>query len=116
MRPHILEPTSPPAHLPGSTQTINLVQRDLPKDLQVRPVEHTAENPLQTAIVGVQQGLSRHTVGHKPHAQEKEEEEDILHLQGDEGHSHGWTGWELTSRSQRGLFSSIWESRELTLT
>lgn len=45
---------SPPAHLPGSAQTINLVQRDLPKDLQIRPVEHSAENPLQTAVVGVQ--------------------------------------------------------------
>lgn len=45
---------SPPAHLPDSAQTINLVQRDLPKDLQIRPVEHSAENPFQTAVVGVQ--------------------------------------------------------------
>lgn len=72
----------------GCKQTIDLVQRNLSKDLQVGPVEHTAEDPLQAAIVGVQQRLSGHTVGYEPHTQKEEEEEDVFHL---------WEGKDVSS-------------------
>lgn len=66
--------------------------------------------------MGVQQGLSGHTIGHEPHAQEEEEEEDILHLQG-KGHKT-WMSWVGTcpQGSQRGSLYPRVEFRELTLT
>uniref|UniRef100_M3Z5Q0 Uncharacterized protein n=1 Tax=Mustela putorius furo TaxID=9669 RepID=M3Z5Q0_MUSPF len=83
---HGLRGAAPP---PGCVLTVDLVQRDLPEDLQVGPVEHAAEDPLQAPVVGVQQRLRGHAVGHKPHAQEEEEEEDVLYLQGRSGEVSG---------------------------
>lgn len=78
---------------PGGVLTVDLVQGDLPEDLQVGPVEHAAEDPLQAAVVGVQQRLGGHAVGHEPHAQEEEEEEDVPHLGwGERRSAPAWRG------------------------
>ena len=53
---------------------------DMSKYVQVWPVEHSAEDPTGTRIVGVEQRLIGYAVGHEPHRQEEEEEEDVLHL------------------------------------
>lgn len=63
-----------------NTYTIHLFHRDLSKDVQVRPVENTAEDAIQARVVGVNQSLVGYSVCHEPHPQEEEEEEDILHL------------------------------------
>lgn len=61
--------------------TIHLPLRDLPKDLQVGPVEDAAQDIRETTVLGPKEPLSGHPVGNQPHAEEEEEEEHILHLQ-----------------------------------
>jgi hypothetical protein len=62
--------------------------------------------------MGMQQGLSGHTIGHKPYAQEEEEKEDILHLQR-EGH-RAWPRWELALKGHRRAHSTPgWSSESL---
>lgn len=60
--------------------TIHLFHRDLSEDVQVRPVENPPEDAIQVRVIGVKQSLVGYSVGHLPHPQEEEEEEDILHL------------------------------------
>ena len=61
--------------------TVHLPLRDLPKDLQVGPVEDAAQDIREATVLGPKEPLSGHPVGNQPHAEEEEEEEHILHLQ-----------------------------------
>lgn len=60
--------------------TIYLLQWDLAKDMQVGTVQNSAEHPIQTWVVGVEQGLGGHTICYEPNTQEEEEKEHILYL------------------------------------
>lgn len=60
--------------------TINLLHWNLSKDVQVRSVENSAKNPIRNGIVGINQSLIGYSICNEPHAQEEEEEEDVLHL------------------------------------
>ena len=53
--------------------TIYLLQWDLAKDMQVGTVQNSAEHPIQTWVVGVEQGLGGHTICYEPNTQEEEE-------------------------------------------
>ena len=64
----------------GRGLTIYLLQGDLSEDVEVGPVQRPAEHPVDARVIRVQQGLGGHAVRYHPHAQEKEEEENILHL------------------------------------
>lgn len=59
--------------------TIN-IGWDLPKDGEVRVIDNPTEDPVHAALIVDENGLLGHSEGHHPHRQEKEEEEDILHL------------------------------------
>lgn len=52
----------------------------LSEHLQVWSVEHSAKYPKRAGIVGVEQRLIGHSVGHEPHGQEEKEEENVFHL------------------------------------
>ena len=53
--------------------------------MEVGPVENPPEDTIRPGVVGVDQCLIGYAVRHKPHPQEKEEEEDVLYLEGEEG-------------------------------
>ena len=53
--------------------------------MEVGPVENPPEDTIRPGVVGVDQRLIGYAVRHKPHPQEKEEEEDVLYLEGEEG-------------------------------
>lgn len=61
--------------------TIHFMYGYLSKNMQIRPVKHSAEYPVRPGIVLVEESLIGHSVGHEPHSQKKEEEEDVLHLE-----------------------------------
>lgn len=61
--------------------TVYFIQWNLAKYLQVGTIKHPPEYPFHLAVVGMKQSLSCHTIGNEPHTQEKEEEENIFHLQ-----------------------------------
>ena len=65
---------------PSNPHTINLLHRNLAKDVQVRPVENSAKDAIQARVIGVKQSLIGYPVRHEPHAEEEEEEENVLHL------------------------------------
>lgn len=65
----------------NTTLTVHFIDRYLSKNVQVRSVEHPAEDPIRTGVVGVEQRLIGHSVGRQPHRQEKQEEENVLHLE-----------------------------------
>lgn len=67
-------------HAHMNTHTIHLFHRDLSKDVQIRPVENPAEDAIKARVVGINQRLVGYSVGHEPHPQEEEEEENVLHL------------------------------------
>ena len=48
--------------------------------MQVRSVEHTTKYPIRTGIICVEECLIGYSIGHEPNIQEKEEEENVLHL------------------------------------
>lgn len=60
--------------------TVYFIQWNLAKYLKVGTIKHPSEYPFHSAVIGMKQSLSCHTVGNKPHAQEKQKEENILHL------------------------------------
>lgn len=62
------------------TQTIHFMYGNLSKYVEIRPIKHSSEDPIRSGIVGVEKSLIGYAVGHKPHSQEEEEEEHILHL------------------------------------
>lgn len=55
----------------GNLLTVYFIQWNLAKYLEVGTVEHPSEYPLHSAVIGVKQSLSCHTIGNEPHAQEK---------------------------------------------
>ena len=60
--------------------TIYFIQGNLAENVQVGAVQGSAEHPVNPGVIGVEKGLGGNTVRNEPHAQEKEEEENILHL------------------------------------
>lgn len=66
----------------SSLHTVHVLLGDLPKDLQVGPVEDTAQNIREVPIPGPKKPLRCHPVGNQPHTKEEEEEEHVLHLRG----------------------------------
>lgn len=44
-------------------------------------IDNPTEDPVHAALVMYENGLLSYAEGHHPHRQEKEEEEDVLHLQ-----------------------------------
>lgn len=63
-----------------NAHTIYLFNRDLSKDVQIRPVENPTEDAIETRVVGIKQSLVGYPVRHEPHPQEEEEEENVFHL------------------------------------
>ena len=68
-------------HALSSLLTVYVLLGDLPKDLQVGPVEDPAQDIREVTVLGPKEPLRGHPVGNQPHAKEEEEEEHILHLQ-----------------------------------
>lgn len=64
----------------SSLLTVHVLLGDLPKDLQVGPVEDAAQDIREVTVLGPEEPLRGHPVGNQPHAQEEEEEEHVLHL------------------------------------
>lgn len=60
--------------------TIYFLQRNLSKYMQIWAVKCSAENPVDARVIGVQEGLRRHSIRDQPHAQKEEEEENVLNL------------------------------------
>lgn len=60
--------------------TVYLLQRDLAKNVQVGTVQRSAKHPVNPLVVGVEESLGGNSVRNEPDTQEKQEEEDILHL------------------------------------
>lgn len=60
--------------------TVYLLQRDLAKNVQVGTVQRSAKHPVNPLVVGVEKSLGGNSVCNEPDTQEKQEEEDILHL------------------------------------
>lgn len=78
--PHSISPYPPyPLDAHNLAPTVN-VGWDLPKDGEVRVVDDPTKDPIHPALVVDEDGLLGHSEGHHPHRQEKEEEEDVLHL------------------------------------
>lgn len=65
----------------SSLLTVHVLLGDLPEDLEVGPVEDAAQDAREVMILGPKEPLCGHPIGNQPHAEEEEEEEDILHLQ-----------------------------------
>lgn len=49
--------------------------------MQVGAVQGSAKHPIDPRVIGVEKSLGGDAVGNEPHTQEKEEEENVLHLQ-----------------------------------
>lgn len=56
--------------------------------MQVGAVQGPAEHPVNPGVVGVQESLGGDAVCNEPNTQEKQEEENIFHLQG--RNTHPW--------------------------
>lgn len=61
-------------------RTVYLLQRDLPKNVQVGTIQRSAKHPVNPLVIGVEESLGGNSVCNEPDTQEKQEEEDILHL------------------------------------
>lgn len=64
--------------------TVHFLLGNLSKDLQIRTVEDPAKDTRYTTVLGPQDPLCGHPISYKPHAEEEEEEEYILHLEAEE--------------------------------
>lgn len=80
--------------------TINFLQGDLAKNVEVGTVQGSAEHPVNPWVVWVKKSLGGNTVRNEPHTQEEEEEENVLHL---------------FSRS-RNVFSSSYRAMSMSIT
>ncbi len=60
--------------------TIYLLQGDLAKNVQIRAVQGSAKHPVNPWVIGVEKSLGGNAVRNEPHTEEKEEEENVLHL------------------------------------
>lgn len=61
-------------------RTVYLLQRDLAKNVQVGTIQRSAKHPVNPLVIGVEESLGGNSVCNEPDTQEKQEEEDILHL------------------------------------
>lgn len=60
--------------------TINFLQGDLAKNVEVGTVQGSAEHPVNPWVVRVEKSLGGNPVRNEPHTQKEEEEENVLHL------------------------------------
>lgn len=61
-------------------RTVYLLQRDLAKNVEVGTIQRSAKHPVNPLVIGVEESLGGNSVCNEPDTQEKQEEEDILHL------------------------------------
>lgn len=59
-----------------------MLQGDLAKDVQVGAVQGPAEHPFNPRVIGVEKSLRGDAIRNHPHAQEEQEEENVLYLLG----------------------------------